>query len=165
MKKSSGVNAALLGQEAGKGLRVGIVVSRFNADITDRLREGAVRTLLDKGLLEKDIQVVSVPGAFEIPLTLQRLARTKKFHGLIALGVVIRGETPHFDYVAGECSRGVMQVSLSEGIPIGFGVLTTNDVEQAMERAGGRHASGRHGNKGEEAALVVIEMVKNGTQA
>lgn len=152
MKKSSGAIRSL----SAKGLRIGIVVSRFNSDITKKLLAGAERTLLGKGV--KNIRKVWVPGAFEIPVMLQRLAqikRGKKFDGLIALGAVIRGETPHFDFVARETSRGVMDVALREGIPIAFGVLTTDNVKQALDRAGGRH-----GNKGEEAALVVIEMAR-----
>ena len=114
---------------------------------------GAERILLERGVLPKDLVTVWVPGTFEIPIVLQKLAQQKKFDALIALGAVIRGETPHFEYVAGEAARGIMRVSLEEGIPIAFGVLTTNNVKQSLDRAGGRH-----GNKGEEAALVAIEM-------
>lgn len=149
MKKSSGTVRTL----SGKNLRIAIVVSRFNEEITKRLLAGAERTLVERGVLRKDTNTVWVPGTFEIPVVLQKLARQKKFDALIALGAVIRGETPHFEYVAGEAARGIMQVSLQEGIPIAFGVLTTNTVRQALDRAGGRH-----GNKGEEAALVAIEM-------
>ncbi len=149
MKKTPGIVRSL----SGKGLRFGIVVSRFNRGITVRLLEGARRGLRAAGV--EGIVVQWVPGAFEIPLALQRLARTKRFAGLIALGAVIRGETPHFDYVAGEAARGVMEVSLREGIPVAFGILTTNTIRQAKDRAGGRH-----GNKGEEAARVVLEMAR-----
>lgn len=135
----------------GKGLRIGIVVSRFNEHLTVKLLEGAEKTLRDHKV--RKIETVWVPGAFEIPLILQYLAQKKKFHALIAIGAVVRGETPHFDYVAGECSRGVMEVMLREKIPIAFGVLTTDTEEQALERIGGRQ-----GHKGEEAALVAIEM-------
>jgi len=151
MKKSSGAIRSL----SAKGLRIGIVVSRFNSNITKKLLAGAERTLIGKGADLKNIRKFWVPGAFEIPVMLQRLARTEKFDGLIALGAVIRGETPHFDFVARETSRGVMEVALREGIPIAFGVLTTDNVKHALDRAGGRH-----GNKGEEAALVVIEMAR-----
>jgi 6,7-dimethyl-8-ribityllumazine synthase len=143
-----------------KGLRIGIVVSRFNAHITERLLKGAEAALAAQGVDRKKIRTVWVPGAFEIPILLQKLARSRRFDGLIALGAVIRGETPHFDYVAAQAARGTMKVMLGEGIPVAFGILTTDNVKQALERAGGRH-----GNKGEEAALVAIEMaklVKNG---
>ncbi len=132
---------------------MGIVASRFNGDITQKLLEGAVRTL-QKAKVEK-IEIHWVPGAFEIPLALTKLGRSKKFDGLISLGAVVRGETPHFDYVASQAARGVMNVSLQFEIPIAFGVLTTDTIKQALDRAGGRH-----GNKGEEAALVVIEMIE-----
>lgn len=150
MKKTAGIIHTV----SGRGLRIGIVVGRFNEEITHQLLEGAVTTLKKKGV--KDIHTVWVPGAFEIPLMLQNLARTEKFDSLIALGAVIRGETPHFDYVCQESSRGVMDVSLKEGIPIAFGVLTTDNLEQAVDRVGGRH-----GNKGSEAALVAIEMARS----
>jgi 6,7-dimethyl-8-ribityllumazine synthase len=158
MKKSSGTVETI----SGRGLRIGIVVSRFNLPVTKKLLEGTERILLKKGVDRKNIRTVWVPGAFEIPVMLQRLARTKKFDSLIALGAVIRGQTPHFDYVAGEAARGVMEVSLKERIPIAFGILTTDNVKQALDRIGGRH-----GNKGKEAALVAIEMarlIKDGPQ-
>lgn len=157
MKKSSGAIRTL----SGKGLRIGIVVGRFNAHITERLLKGAEAALAARGVDRKKIRTVWVPGAFEIPILLRKMARSRRFDGLIALGAVIRGETPHFDYVAAEAARGVMKVMLEEAIPVAFGILTTDNVKQALDRAGGRH-----GNKGEEAALVVIEMaklVKNGT--
>jgi 6,7-dimethyl-8-ribityllumazine synthase len=147
MQKSSGTVKNL----SGKGLKIGIVAGRFNYDITAKLLEGAEKTLRDKGAASV---AVWVPGAFEIPLLLQKMAKSRKFDGLIALGAVVRGETPHFDYVAGEAARGVMRVSLDEKIPIAFGVLTTNNLAQALDRVGGRH-----GHKGEEAALTVIEMI------
>lgn len=134
--------------------RIGIVLGRFNALIGDRLLEAAVATLRAHGVSPEDIEVVRVPGAYEIPLAAQALAESGRFQALVALGAVIRGETPHFDFVAGECSRGVLRVMLDRGIPIGFGVLTVNDAEQAMERAGGRL-----GNKGEDAALAALEML------
>ncbi|MBI2066512.1 MAG: 6,7-dimethyl-8-ribityllumazine synthase [Deltaproteobacteria bacterium] len=133
------------------GLRFGIVVSRFNEKVTTRLLSGAKRGLKKA----KRLDVVWVPGAFEIPYALMRMARQKKYDALIALGAVIRGGTPHFDYVAGETARGVMQVMLQEKIPVAFGVLTTNNLKQALDRSGGRL-----GNKGIEAAEVAIEMVR-----
>lgn len=155
MQKSSGAIRSI----SGKGLRIGIVASRFNSGITKKLLRGAEKTLRQKGVAAKDIRVVWVPGAFEIPIALQRLARSRRHHALIALGAVIRGETPHFDYVAGEAAHGIMQVSLREGISVAFGLLTTQNVKQALDRAGGRH-----GNKGEEAALVAIEMARGGSR-
>ncbi len=149
MQKSSGAIETV----SGKGLRIGVVVGRFNRPITKRLLDGAERILWKKGVAS--VQTIWVPGAFEIPLALQKMARSKRFHALIALGAVIRGGTPHFDYVAGEAARGIMDVSLQESIPVAFGVLTTDSMKQALERAGGRK-----GNKGEEAALVAIEMAK-----
>ncbi len=151
MKKTSGVVQTF----SGKGLCIGIVASRFNFEITSQLLKGAEKILRQKGV--KDIDVVWVPGAFEIPLMLQKLARKKKAgkkkDGLIALAAVIRGDTPHFDYVCYGTTQGIMKVSLQESIPVAFGMLTTNNVEQALERIGGQH-----GHKGEEAALTVIEM-------
>jgi 6,7-dimethyl-8-ribityllumazine synthase len=151
MKKTAGSLKGI----SGRGLKFGIVVGRFNQDITVKLLEGAQRAFLKAGVAEKDLKVVWVPGAFEMPVMLQHLARSKKYNALLALGAVIRGETPHFDYVAGEASRGIMQVSLIEKIPIAFGLLTTNNIREALDRVGGRH-----GHKGEEAALVAIEMSK-----
>ena len=151
MKKTSGT----IGTVTGKGLRIGIVVSRFNYGITGRLLAGAGKTLREKGVVTGGIRTVWVPGAFEIPLALQALAGTKRFDALIALGAVIRGDTPHFDYVAKGATDGVLRVSLDCGIPIAFGVLTTDNIRQAMDRAGGKH-----GNKGSESALVAIEMAQ-----
>jgi 6,7-dimethyl-8-ribityllumazine synthase len=134
--------------------RIGIVLGRFNALIGDRLLEAAVATLVSHGVTPEHIEVVRVPGAYEIPLAAQAMAESGRFQALVALGAVIRGDTPHFDFVAGECSRGVLRVMLERKIPVGFGVLTVNDAEQAMERAGGRL-----GNKGEDAALAALEML------
>lgn len=151
MKKTTGVVENI----SGKGLKIGIVVSRFNFEITSQLLKGAEKVLCEKGV--KDVEVVWVPGAFEVPLMLQKLARKnragKKKDGLIALAAVVRGDTPHFDYVCQQVSRGIMEVALQESIPIAFGVLTTDTIKQALERIGGKH-----GHKGEEAALTVIEM-------
>ena len=134
------------------GARVGIVAARFNAGITDRLLEGALAVLGRHGLPEPT--VVRVPGAFEIPLTAKRLAAARDVEAVIALGAVVRGETPHFDHVAGACARGAMRAGLDEGVPVIFGVLTTEDEAQAKARAGGAH-----GHKGEEAARAALEMI------
>jgi 6,7-dimethyl-8-ribityllumazine synthase len=134
-------------------LRFGIVAARFNDFIVDRLVDAAVSTLLKHGVAASDIEVVRVPGAFETPLAIKKLATSRRFQALIALGCVIRGATPHFDYVAGEASRGVGHVSLSEEIPVGFGILTVDTIEQAIERAGTKA-----GNKGADAALAAIQM-------
>ena len=136
-----------------RGLRFGIVASRFNDFIVDRLLNAAVSTLLKHGVAAGDIEVVRVPGAFETPLALKKLAISRRYQALIALGCVIRGATPHFDYVAGEATRGIGQLSLGEQIPIGFGILTVESIEQAIERAGTKA-----GNKGADAALAAIEM-------
>lgn len=136
-----------------RGLRFGIVASRFNDFIVDRLLDAAVSTLLKHGVAAGDIEVVRVPGAFETPLAIKKLAASRRYQALIALGCVIRGATPHFDYVAGEASRGVAQVSLAEEVPVGFGILTVDSIEQAIERAGTKG-----GNKGADAALAAIQM-------
>jgi 6,7-dimethyl-8-ribityllumazine synthase len=136
-----------------RGLRFGIVASRFNDFIVDRLLDAAVSTLMKHGVAAGDIEVVRVPGAFETPLAIKKLAASRRFQALIALGCVIRGATPHFDYVAGEATRGVGQVALGEEIPIGFGILTVDTIEQAIERAGTKA-----GNKGADAALAAIQM-------
>jgi 6,7-dimethyl-8-ribityllumazine synthase len=136
-----------------RGLRFGIVASRFNDFIVDRLLDAAVATLLKHGVAPGDIEVVRVPGAFETPLAIKKLARSRRFQALIALGCVIRGATPHFDYVAGEAAHGIGRVSLNEEIPIGFGILTVDTIEQAIERAGTKA-----GNKGADAALAAIQM-------
>jgi len=137
-----------------RNARFGIVLGRFNDFIGERLLAAATDTLLRHGADPANVEVVRVPGAYEIPLTLRTLASAKKFDALIALGCVIRGATPHFDYVAGECARGVSQVSTQFDIPVAFGVLTTDNIEQAIERAGTKA-----GNKGIDAAMTAIEMV------
>lgn len=138
----------------GQGLRIGIAVARFNQAVTSALVDGALKALREAGVADDAVDVVYVPGAFEVPLTVQRLARTGRYDGIIAVGAVVRGETPHFDFVAGETSAGLMQVSLTQDVPVGFGVITTDTMEQALARAGGSH-----GNKGYETALTVLEMV------
>ncbi len=134
------------------GLKFGIIVSRFNSFISERLLEGAVDALVRHGAADKNIDVVRVPGSFEIPLAAQRLAEGKKYDAVICLGAVIRGATPHFDYVAAEVAKGVAHASMASGVPIAFGVLTTDTIEQAVERAGTKA-----GNKGFEAAMTAIE--------
>jgi 6,7-dimethyl-8-ribityllumazine synthase len=144
---------SLEGDFNARGLRFGIVASRFNDFIVDRLVDGAVDTLTKHGVTPSDIEVVRVPGAFETPLALKKLAETRRFSALIALGCVIRGATAHFDYVAGEASRGISHVSLTHDVPVGFGLLTVDTIEQAIERAGTKG-----GNKGADAALAAIQM-------
>jgi len=142
--------------EAGlvaEGKRFGIIASRFNDFITDRLVGGAVDALTRSGAVDADIDVVKVPGAFEIPMLAQRMARSKKYHAIICLGAVIRGATPHFDYVCAEVSKGIAQVSMETQIPVIFGIVTTDTIEQAIERAGTKA-----GNKGWSAAVAAIEM-------
>lgn len=141
------------GQLVGKGLRIGIIVSRFNEFITRKLLEGALDCLIRHGTQENDVQIAWVPGAFEIPLVAKKMAESGKFHAVICLGTVIRGSTPHFDYVAAEVSKGVAQVSLQTELPVIFGILTTDTIEQAIERAGTKA-----GNKGWDAAMAAIEM-------
>ena len=141
------------GEPNASGLKIGIVVSRFNDFITSHLLSGALEALGQHGADEKDIEVVRVPGAFEIPMAAKKLCDAKKYDAVVCLGAVIRGATPHFDYVAGEAARGVATIAREAGIPVVFGVLTTDNVEQAVERAGGKS-----GNKGVDAALAAIEM-------
>ncbi len=141
------------GDLTGKGLKFGIVAARFNDFITSRLLEGALDALQRHGVAESDIEIVKVPGSYEIPLAAKTLARTKKYDAVICLGAVIRGATPHFEYVSAEVSKGVAAVSLEIGLPVIFGVLTTDTIEQAVERAGTKS-----GNKGWDAALSAIEM-------
>ncbi len=136
------------------GGKYAIVVGRWNAFVVESLLEGAVDCLKRHGASEDDITIIRAPGAFEIPLTVKKVAGTKKYDAVIALGAVIRGGTPHFEYVAGECVKGLAHVSLDDEIPVSFGVLTVDTIEQAIERAGTKA-----GNKGEEAALSAIEMV------
>ncbi len=131
-----------------------IIVGRFNSFITESLLKGALDTLLRHGVPESNITVVWVPGAYEMPLVAQRLAASKKYAAIIALGAVIRGGTPHFDYVAGECSKGLAMVGLQHDVPVAFGVLTVDSIDQAIERAGTKA-----GNKGEEATKSALEMV------
>ncbi|MBI5286939.1 MAG: 6,7-dimethyl-8-ribityllumazine synthase [Deltaproteobacteria bacterium] len=138
---------------SAKGLRFALVVSRFNDFIGDRLKEGALDTLIRSGVEDKDIDIVKVPGSFEMPGVVRILAREKRYNAIICLGAIIRGSTPHFEYVAAEAAKGISRVSLEEGIPVAFGVITADNLEQAIERAGTKS-----GNKGKDAALVAIEM-------
>ncbi len=138
----------------GAGHKVGIVVSRFNDFITGRLVDGAVDCLVRHGVKDPDIEVVKVPGAFEIPMAAKRMIAKKKYHAVLCLGAVIRGATPHFEYVAGEAAKGIGALALEASIPVLFGVLTTDNLEQAIERAGAKS-----GNKGWETALAAIEMI------
>lgn len=137
----------------GAGLRIAIVASRFNELVTSRLVEGALAGLRGAGVREEDTLLAWVPGSFEIPVVAKRLATSRRFHAIICLGAVIRGETAHFEYVATEAARGVAQVARETGVPCIFGVLTTDDTAQALERAGGKM-----GNKGYEAALAAVQM-------
>jgi 6,7-dimethyl-8-ribityllumazine synthase len=136
------------------GARYCIVAARFNSFIVEHLVNGAVDALLRHGAKAEDIEIVRTPGAYELPLAVRKVAAGQKFDAIIALGAVIRGATPHFDYVAGECVKGIASVSLQSEIPVAFGVLTTDTIEQAIERAGTKA-----GNKGAEAALSAVEMV------
>ncbi len=142
------------GKLSSQGLKFALIVSRFNSFITDRLVEGAVDSIVRTGGDPASVKVFKVPGAFEIPLVAKKVAESGKFDGVCCLGAVIRGSTPHFDYVAGEVAKGVAQVSLQSGCVVTFGVLTTDTLEQAVERAGSKA-----GNKGSEAAMAMIETV------
>lgn len=148
------MSAIMEGKLDGSGKRFGLVASRFNELITRKLLEGAMDCLIRHNTETENITIVWVPGAFEIPLAAQKMARSKKYDAIICLGAVIRGGTPHFDYVAAEVSKGIANVSLNENLPVIFGVLTTDTIEQAVERAGTKA-----GNKGWSAALGAIEMV------
>ena len=139
---------------SGQNIKVGIIVSRFNEFITSKLLSGAIDALKRHDVSEDNIDIVWVPGAFEIPLVAQKMAESTKYHAIITLGAVIRGATPHFDFVSSEVSKGVASVGLKTGVPVIFGVLTTDTIEQAIERAGTKA-----GNKGVDAALTAIELV------
>jgi 6,7-dimethyl-8-ribityllumazine synthase len=137
-----------------RDMRVTIVAARFNDFIVESLIKGAIHCLRQHGATDSAIEIIRVPGAYEMPLAVEKVAATRRADGIVAIGAVIRGSTPHFDYVSGECMRGIAASGRQHGIPIGMGVLTTNTIEQAIERAGTKA-----GNKGEEAALAMIEMV------
>lgn len=136
------------------GGKYALLVSRWNSFVVEHLKEGAIDTLRRQGVADEDMDIIYAPGAFEFPLVAQKIAETKKYSAIIALGAVIRGGTPHFEYVAGECTKGLAQVSLNHGVPIAFGVLTVDSIEQAIERSGTKA-----GNKGAEAAHTALEMV------
>ena len=142
------------GKFNGKGVKIGIVAGRFNEFITSKLVGGAVDVLKRNDVNEEDIDIAWVPGAFEIPLITKKMAESKKYDAIITLGAVIKGSTPHFDYVCAEVSKGVAQISLQAGLPIMFGVLTTNNIEEAIERAGTKA-----GNKGSDVAFGALEMI------
>jgi 6,7-dimethyl-8-ribityllumazine synthase len=141
------------GELLARDLRFALIAARFNDFVVEPLVRGALDALKRHGVSEKQIEIVRVPGAFDIPIVARKLALSRRYEALIALGAVIRGQTPHFDYVAGECAGGIARIALESGVPIAFGVLTTDTVEQAVDRAGGKA-----GNKGADAALVAIEM-------
>ncbi|MGB5684423.1 MAG: 6,7-dimethyl-8-ribityllumazine synthase [Candidatus Electrothrix sp.] len=142
------------GNLQGNGCKIGIIVARFNSFISEKLLEGAMDTLVRSGVRDEDVDVARVPGAFEIPLATQKMAKSGKYDAIICIGVVIRGATPHFDFVAGEVAKGSAQVMLDTGIPVLFGVLTTETIEQAIERAGTKA-----GNKGADVAVAALEMI------
>ena len=142
------------GNLTAPNVKIALLVARFNSFIVDSLESGAIDVLVRHGMDSKNIDVIKVPGAFEMPLAAQKLAASGKYAGIVALGAVIRGGTPHFDYVAGECTKCLSMVSMQHNIPMGFGVLTVDSIEQAIERAGTKA-----GNKGAEAAMTVVEMI------
>lgn len=141
------------GMLLGKGLKFGVVVSRFNEFFSRKLLDGAMDALLRHDVNDNDIEVAWTPGSFEIPLIAQKMAQTKKYDAIICLGAVIRGSTPHFDYIAAEVTKGIANINLNTGVPIIYGVITTDTLEQAIERSGSKV-----GNKGKDAAVSAIEM-------
>ena len=143
------------GKLAAQGLKIALVASRFNDIIVDRLVGGAVDYLTRHGLERENLTLVRIPGAFELPLVCAKLAQSGKYDGIVALGAIIRGATPHFDFVAAEATKGIASVSLNTGVPIGFGLLTTDSIEQAVERAGSKA-----GNKGVEASAALLETIR-----
>jgi len=149
----------LEGQLVANGKKFGIVASRFNDFITKKLLEGCIDALLRHGAKDSELEVAWVPGAFEVPLVAKKMANSKKYDAVICLGTVIRGETPHFDYVASEVAKGIAHVSLDSNVPTIFGIITAENIEQAIERAGTKD-----GNKGKDAAVTAIEMVNLLTQ-
>jgi 6,7-dimethyl-8-ribityllumazine synthase len=142
------------GNLRGDGKKFGIVVARFNSFIAERLLEGALDSLIRSGVADADIEVARVPGAYEIPLVAQKMVKSGRFDAVICLGAIIRGATPHFDFVANEAAKGIAQVSMDSGVPVMFGVLTTDNIEQAIERAGSKA-----GNKGSDCAIAALEMI------
>jgi 6,7-dimethyl-8-ribityllumazine synthase len=146
-------NKLIEGNLDGKGLRFAIVVGRFNSFVSERLLGGALDALARTGCAEEDIEIVKVPGSWELPVVVKELASQKRHDGIICLSAVIRGDTPHFEYIAAEATKGLAHVSMDYGIPVAFGVLTTNTLEQAIDRAGAKS-----GNKGFDAAMTAVEM-------
>jgi 6,7-dimethyl-8-ribityllumazine synthase len=144
----------IVGNLNGAGRKFGIVVARFNSFIAERLLEGALDSLIRSGVADEDIEVARVPGAYEIPLVAQKMVKSGRFDAVICLGAIIRGATPHFDFVANEAAKGIAQVSMDSGVPVMFGVLTTDNIEQAIERAGTKA-----GNKGSDCAVAALEMI------
>ncbi len=142
------------GKLQAKGLKIGLIVSRFNQFISDRLLEGALDALQKLGAEDKDLSIYKVPGSFEVPLMAKKLAQMGKVEGIICLGTLIRGDTPHFDFLSAEVTKGLAQISMEEGIPVAFGILTVENIEQGIERAGTKA-----GNKGYEAALSLVETI------
>lgn len=141
------------GELLARDLRFAFIAARFNDFVVEPLIRGALDALKRHGASEKQVEIVRVPGAFDIPLVARKLALSRRYDALIALGAVVRGETPHFDYVAGECASGLARIALESGVPVAFGVLTTETMQQAVDRAGGKA-----GNKGADAALAAVEM-------
>ena len=141
------------GKLVAENLKIGIVISRFNDFITKRLLEGCIDTLIRHGVISDDINIVWVPGGFEIPLATKKMAEKRSYDAIICLGCIIQGATPHFNFIAGEAAKGIAKISQDYSIPVSMGILTTENIEQAIERAGTKH-----GNKGQEAALSAIEM-------
>lgn len=147
-------NTRSIMNKSARGMRLAVIAGRYNERIVERLLDACMDTLRERGVKKKDVRVVRVPGAFEMPLVARWLAEEKRYDAIVVLGAIIRGETSHFEHVARECSRGLSMVSLSHGLPVIFGVLTVDDAAQALARAGTGH-----GNKGREAALAAIEMI------
>lgn len=142
------------GKLQAKGFKIGIVVSRFNSFIADRLLEGALEALQKTGAQEADLTVYKVPGSFEIPLLARKIARAKKADGILCIGALVRGDTPHFDFLGAEVTKGLAQVALEDGVPVSFGILTVDTVEQGIDRAGTKA-----GNKGYDAAMALVETL------
>jgi len=142
------------GKLQAKGFKIGIVVSRYNSFIADRLLEGALEALQKTGAQEADLTVFKVPGSFEVPLVARKLARTKKADGILCIGALVRGDTPHFDFLGAEVTKGLAQIALEDGVPVSFGILTVDTVEQGIDRAGTKA-----GNKGYDAAMALVETL------
>lgn len=142
------------GKLQAKGLKIGIVLSRFNQFISERLLEGALDALNKLGAEDKDLSLYKLPGSFEVPFVAKKLARSKKVDGIICLGALIRGDTPHFDFLSAEITKGLAQISMEEGVPVAFGILTVDTIEQGIERAGAKA-----GNKGYDAAFALVETL------